>query len=551
MIKYTVTSTKPELTESNNTPSLGQETIESLRQMKEYLAVQEGLLIEKGLKSDDPLEVIKATKAWQDVQEREQSNLKSQLVDPNQWTQGVGYKAKRFALDYSTLRRMATTPIIAAIISRRQSQIARFAKPQRGKYDIGFVIQRKPDYYSADAVNNELSKKDKAIIKELTEFLLNGGTTSNAWHGDTFDTFLKKIVKDSLELDQACFEISRNKFGVPTEFVAIDGSTIRIADTIDDDDKDVDTTKGNVIKGYRPSYVQVIDQQIYNEYYPWELCFGTRNTTTDITSNNYGKSEIEQLINIITWMLFSDAYNGKFFSNGSNPKGIMKIAPGVNRNRLNEFRQEWMSMVTGVNNAWKIPVIESDKMEFIDLQKNNTDMQFEKWQEYLVKIACSVYKIAPEEIGFDLSRGGGLINNDSDNDTKLKFSKDEGLGPLLTSIEFWINKWIIGAYNPDFEFKFVGLDVDSESKEVDLDIKKLTSFMGWKEIRKKYNLPDEFEDGDFPLNSTFTGYQTQLQYAQQQQQSTDSVDEDMDKGLSDQLSSDPLILDAYKMLFDE
>lgn len=51
------------------------------------------------------------------------------------------------------------------------------------------------------------------------------------YHGDLFDTFLRKYVDDSLTLDQACFEIIPSQFCKPYEFFCVDGATIRFAST--------------------------------------------------------------------------------------------------------------------------------------------------------------------------------------------------------------------------------------------------------------------------------------------------------------------------------
>lgn len=537
------------------------EQLDQITKSKNQLLVQEGQLLEKAFQSHDPQVIIKANKHWEDVSKRQVSQLKSHLLDPNDWANGQGYRNK-LSLSYGTLRRMSKTPIIKAIIGTRQTQVSAFSSPQKNKYETGFVIRKKGDYYSD--VEDELSSEDKAKIKEITSFILNGGVVENSWHGDNFDSFLKKLVNDSLTLDQGCFEVVRNVGGVPQEYLATDGATFRIADSYDDDR--YENTNGRAkINGYYPSYVQVIDGSVKAEYYPWELCFGVRNATTDIRSNGYGVSEVEELINIITWMLFADAYNGKFFSQGSSPKGMLKVSSGVNRGRLAEFRQQWLSMVAGVQNAWKMPVLEADKMEYIDLQKNNTDMQFAQWQEYLIKVACAIFKIAPEEVGFNLGNasGGGALFEGS-NEAKLKYSRDKGLKPLLKSIQFWINKWIVNAIDSNYEFAFVGIDVDSEEKEVELLNKKVQHGLGVKEWRRAMNLPEDFEEGDFPLNAVYAQQMQQQMFADQQEESTEALeeedvwsdlqsDEDVMKGLENsplsQHIDNPLMLDALQTLF--
>ena len=54
-------------------------------------------------------------------------------------------------------------------------------------------------------------------------------------------------------------------------------------------------------------------------------------------------------------------------------------------------------MITGVMQAWKTPVVEAD-VDWIDLQKNNRDMEYTSWMEYLIKLSCAIYSIDPTEI---------------------------------------------------------------------------------------------------------------------------------------------------------
>lgn len=514
----TATSTLPPINEGSII-----EQLRGLSESRNALLAKEGELLEKGLSSLDPNTLIKANQYWHDVQKRESSEKKSLLFDPNEVLSQLDYKNRPQGLTYYTLRKMVRrTPIINAIIRTRKNQVAAFAAPQSNKYEPGFIIEKKKDFYTDES--EEMSAKDKKRAKYISDFLLNGGDFENSWTGDTFEMFLRKVTDDSLTLDAATFEVRRNRSGKPIEFFATDGATFRLADSYDDDEYVAQVRKQQ--RGYFPSYLQIIEEKVYGEFYPWEMCYGVRNQSTDIRKNGYGTSELEDLINIITWMLYSDQYNGKFFSQGSAPKGLIKVSGNVNSGRLHEFRQQWQSMVAGVNNAWKVPVIESDKMEWIDLQKTNNDMQFQQWQEYLVKVACSVFLISPDEIGFDMKGSGGgnpLFQNN--NEQRIKHSRDKGLRPLLRSHEVWINKWIVNALDPDFQIRFVGLDEDTEVNEIDLLGKKVEKGMGFREYRKAVGLPEELAKGDFPLNAVYA----QMIAAQEAQKAQDALQKEAEE----------------------
>jgi hypothetical protein len=314
-------------------------------------------------------------------------------------------------------------------------------------------------------------------------------------------------------INHNCFEVVRSRKGYSDmvrfgksagiiEFFATDGSTYRLADV--GSQYKGEMIRGDMVNGYYPQYVQVYQNQIVQEFYPWELCFGIRNQRTDIKMNGYGRSELEDLIRIITWMLNSDQYNGTFFSAGSAPKGILKVAGNVSEPMLNQFKQSWYNQIVGVNNAWKIPVIQSDKMDWVDLQAKNTDMQFHLFSQYLRLIACAVFKIDPIEVGFrGESEGSSLFERGKDK--QYDKSSEKGFEPYM---KFWakrFDKMIVSELTDKFEFAFTGLSPDDEQQLLESDIKKVGGFEQLNEVRKRRGL-EELEDGDVVLNSQYLQY---------------------------------------------
>lgn len=468
---------------------------------RKRIDIREQQQLERWMKSEDPDLLIKAQLHLDDVQKRQSSGIKTLIFDPEERNQGDGFLRKSSALTFHTLRLMSKTPIISAIIKTRVEQVSEFTTPQTDRFQPGFVIRPKVKTYFGELKKAEPDEKLQARIDEMVTFMLNCGDKTNSWHGDTFDSFTRKLIPDSLAMDQATFEVVRNRRGQPIEIMAVDAATMRIADSYEDDEYEDQNQSRVKINGYYPSYVQVMDGQVRNEYYPWELCFGIRNHSTSVFNNAYGSSELEELMNIVTWMLNSDTYNGKFFSQGSAPKGIIKVSGNVNTARLNEFRQTWQATTATVMNAHKIPVIESDNFEFIDTQQKNRDMEFSQWQEYLIKIACAMYKIDPSEV-FDLQYTNTNSFGGGNKEENVQYSKDKGLKPLLKAYAGWINKYIVSPKDPDLELVFLGVDAESEAKELDLDIKRASAFMGMNEVRNKHELGDLAED-DMILNPAF------------------------------------------------
>lgn len=476
------------------------------------LEAQRFRLLEKAAKSDSPNDILAAAKTMQEMGMRGHQTIdpKAYFIDPLEFNAQLGYKDKPFSLTYTTLSRMARVPVINSIIKTRKNQVADFAEPQVNRYNTGFVIQRKSKD-GGDAP--KMDSQDKKIAHAITDFLLAGGNRGT-WDKEDFDLFVRKVIDDSLTYDQMTFELIRNNRGQLQAFTATDAATFRIADsyfrsTYDNpffDRKALWTPNqelyGKEINGYYPYYVQIYQTQKVNDFYPWELCFGVRNPSTSIYSNGYGRSELEDLINVVTSLLWGDEYNRRFFSQGSAPKGLLKINKGLNGPALEQFKQQWQAMVTGVMQSWKTPVVEAD-VDWIDLQKNNRDMEYSSWIEYLIKLSCAIYSIDPSEIGWDISRSNG---NQSlfagSQEDRLKHSKDKGLYPLLKFLQRKINKYIVEPLNPDYELVFMGLNGMTIDQELEMDVKKVSNFQTVNEVRERWDMKP-IEGGDIILNSVF------------------------------------------------
>lgn len=510
-------------------------TIEQIEQQEKELAVSKRLLIEKSLKSENPEQIVKAqtyiTKEYEKVSSNQQT--KSFLFDPYFITGSLGYKEKNISLSYDTLRRMAKAPIIKSIISTRVDQVVSFCEPQKDDYSPGFIIRKKNQKKGYTP-----SKEDEAKVGKITDFILNCGE-NRTYDLVSFDSFTRKFIKDSLELDQATFERIKSRGGKFNSFIATDAATFRFADH--HNKAFLEKERKEIRRKELPTYVQILQSQIVAEFYKDELCFAIRNPQTTLHQNSYGNSELEDLILTVTAMLFGDQYNRNFFSQGSAPKGLLKVKGNVPENKLDAFREQWLSQVVGASNSWKTPIINADELDWVDLQKTNRDMEFSKYQEYLIKIACAVYKISPFEIGFDIAgASSGSKLGGASNEYYLRYSKEKGLKPLLKFYERIINRFIlpdIDENSSEFELVFVGMDDNSPEKEAELDAKILSSgARSLEEVRAMRGLGKP-KEGDMFLNPVYQQALAAKQAQAQQEQMAGNMDDgfiDLDTGEEDQ-----------------
>jgi hypothetical protein len=455
-----------------------------------------------------------------DLSKSNDAQPKTLLHDPFQLLESMGYKERPMMITYDTLRTMSErNPIIAAVINTRVNQIAAFSSPPKTKYDIGYSVEMRDD-------EAEPTIEDERRMKEIESMLENTGVTSLApEERDDFDSFLRKLGRDSLTFDQSCFEIVDGRGGKPVAFYAVDASTIRLA-TTPKYMKDVrDFTLQDI--GPEPQrskdtrYVQVISGKVVNTYTEDEMSFGIRNPRTNIKQNGYGTAELEILVNTVTAHLWAEEYNRRFFSQGSAPKGIIHFEGNVPENQLLAFRRQWHAQVMGVFNAWRTPVIAAPaKLQYTNLQMSNRQMEYSNWIDYLIKLICAVYLIDPSEINFEL-RGGAQSQEgplfESHSETKLKMSRDRGLRPFLKFIQSCINKDLIFRIDPRYEMRFTGLDAKTEEQMLELRIKEITNYKTIDEVRALDDLealgPER--GGDLIMNPSYITFMTQKAMAQQ------------------------------------
>lgn len=467
--------------------------------------------LQAALNSNDAGEIMKANLYLGEIN-RQPAKIQSVFFDPNDISgNGRGFKDSKGVLSFSVLRRMGDIHIVKSIVSTRVEQIMNFMDFSEDEQKEGFTIRKKKSLFSTG--DEKLTNEDKKKISKIVDFLEKGGWTDKWDNVDSLQEFVSKIMSDSLTLDQLAFEMVRNRMWELQKFRAVDASLIRFLDSVDPRQRE--GFEQYRFKGHLPRYCMVWEEMILHNpitkepilYYPWELGFGIRNKTSDVRRNGYGVSELETLVNIITWILWGFSYNANFFSQGSQPKGFINIKnPNISNSTLQEFRQAWTQTMAGVYNSHRTPVINGIDLEWVDLQKlSNRDMEFNEWIKFLIIMTCSVYRIDPSELGFNFKESQQIFGQDGQRE-RLKHSREKGLKPLLIFLQGVITKYIVSELDENYEFAFTGIEVEDEEAQVKLDSEKLSSGMvAMQDIFKKYNGRDFDPEKDIILNQVYQG----------------------------------------------
>ena len=451
--------------------------------------------------------------AWSNEEKLARERARANENQPKAWfadptalmdSVGMGYRSAPSNLTYDTLRQVSERDTyVSAIILTRIDQVAAFTRPQPNKYSVGFKIQ--PRYGDKKRL---LTDSERERCEEIQMVLLNTGREYNLGR-DGFLQFIQKFVRDSLTYDQACAETVRTYGGSVHSFSAVPSDTIRTA-----------TPKR--MKGTPPRvadlrkeirYVQVINSTITAEFTVDEMAFAVRNPRSWIRANGYGAPEIETLMTTVTSHLHAEQWNQKAFSQGSTMKGILNIKGNIPPVQFEAFKRQWHAQVSGIANAWKTPMLNSEDVQWLPTGMSNTEMGYQMWMEYLIKITTAIFRIDPAEINFDLRGGVGQQPVFmSSNEAQQKASKDRGLQPLMRFVEDTINRHIVWKIDPRFEMVFAGLDAKTEEQAQQLRMQQVQNTHTLNEVRAMDDLPP-VQYGDNVMNATYIGYKMQKEQA--------------------------------------
>lgn len=406
---------------------------------------------------------------------------------------------------HDVLKKFGNNPILNAIILTRSNQVAMYCQPARySEKGLGFEVRLRD-------LDAEPGRKEKEEMKRIEDFIVNTGKDKDV-DRDSFQTFCKKIVRDTYIYDQVNFEkvFNKNNKTRLEKFIAVDPSTIFYAT-----DK-----KGKIIKGGK-RFVQVVDKRVVASFTSRELAMGIRNPRTELSSSGYGLSEVEIAMKEFIAYNNTESFNDRFFSHGGTTRGILQIRSDQQQSQhaLENFKREWKSSLSGINGSWQIPVVMADDIKFVNMTPTANDMQFEKWLNYLINIISALYGIDPAEIGFPNRGGatgskGGSTLNEADPGKKQQQSQNKGLQPLLRFIEDLVNRHIISEYGDKYTFQFVGGDTKSATDKLNILKLETQIFKTVNEAREEQG-KKPIEGGDIILDASFLQGTAQLQQDKQ------------------------------------
>ena len=430
---------------------------------------------------------------------------RSAFERPLQSAYGFGWKERTNLSAFETARELTyQAPVIGVIISTRANECLPFTRRSMSRFSPGFRVVLRDE-------KEKPTKKSQERAKELEQFIEHTGDPETSALRDSFTSVVYKIATDSLMFAQFGIEIVPDRSGRPAQFYPVDASTLRIAQYAKPYESD------NLDKQIR--YVQVVDGQILTAYTHEQLIFAVRNPSTDVRMAGYGISELEKVQRACSAILDSWQYNVRAFTQGTNIRGIINVREPMGSEQFEDFREDFYRWARGVDNAHSTSVINSEQgFEYTDLSRSNRDLEYGEWTNFLIRIICSAYNMATDQIGFNYGNVGqdNALGQNS-NEWKITQARERGLRPLLDHIFGTLTNRIIYPLDENFRIEYVGLDQMTPEAAENYNTQRVRSTRTIDEIRAEADLaPMPDGTGNLILDPTWLQNRSMQQMQQQQ-----------------------------------
>lgn len=268
--------------------------------------------------------------------------------------------------------------------------------------------------------------------------------------GDTFWTWVQKIVEDIAVLDAGVFEKVRYPTGEIAELWPTAGEYIWVSSVWDGSDPD------------ETRYLWVPDGTVRARFTNDEMVYIMQNPRTNST---VGLSPLEVLRRTIEAELYSMDYNSAMVR-GAPPEGVLNLGESALPEDVQRARTYWESEILGQS---ALAIIGGYKSPgFIKFRDNNQEMQFREWLDYLVRQTAVVYGLSPMDLGltFDVNRSTAEQQGEN--------TEGRGMKPLMGGLQQMFTRYVVqdesfGGRENNLQFAFTSLNLKESKSRADIN----------------------------------------------------------------------------------
>jgi hypothetical protein len=473
-------------------------------------------------------------------------------TDPNLVNQYQSvYRAKVKLLPDSLLKRIIIQDdLVAAIIRARETQMGSFGRPRPDRFATGYVIE--PNVGVKERLTPAELKELDTRKQEAVQKFWTCGSTDGVDKKDhlSFAQFIQMATRNAVGLGRIAVEIvyqdqlgAEKKFhhfrptDVGTIFKAAPQRThaqalreqaVKMLKDLQHGN-DSERVKSNIDESKfekgEYAWIQVIDGRPVQAFTDDEMRVHNFYPVVDVELDGYPVTPIDTMISAVTTHINITTHNKLYFQTGRASHGMLVFkSDDVDQTTLHQVKQQFNASINSVNNAWRMPVFSvgtKDDIEWQSIDNSSRDAEFQYLTDMNARVILSAFQMSPDELpGWAyLSRGTNNQSlSESNNEYRLEAARDQGIRPIMTQFEDFINAVIFPLIDPSLaklcSFRFKGLDADTEEKESTRLQQDMPVHMTYDQVMQKVEKPiiGKAWGGDFPLNPQLQAIQDKFLY---------------------------------------
>lgn len=285
---------------------------------------------------------------------------------------------------------------------------------------------------------------DERLQAEIAALFKRPNPKSTSFRG-----FIEPIIEDLLVLDAGTIEKEFDIGNRVTNLWEVDGGSIKVSTIWDGEPK-------------QPRYFWYPDHQLRAQLLDRELIYMMDNPAT---YRVVGLSPLETLKIAIDSELGASMYNDRQMR-APTPDGMLDLGENARDDQVEGFKAFWRQDVAG-QGALAI-VGGSKNPKFVPFRMSNRDMQFQEWQEYLIRKIAAVFMLSPMDLMLerDVNRSTGEVQQEN--------TDDRGLKPLLGLIADYLTREVVwdegfGGELNNLAFQFTALNLRESQARAMID----------------------------------------------------------------------------------
>lgn len=347
-------------------------------------------------------------------------------------------------LSFIKLKQLSEVGIIRTLIQTRQDQMS-------SQEFIIRVKQDEPGVKGELAAKNAAKNKYASKIAEIKEFLESPDRRLD-WH-----QWLHQLLEQHYVYDGCVVYKRRTKAGAPYAWEVVDAATISIK--IDADGRPHPPPPSpayqQVLKGLPASnYTASVEEG--PQFTTGEMLYVASNTRVD---RAYGFPVVAQIQTHVEMMLARAREQLAEFNFGNSPHGIIEAPTGMNTDQIVSLQDLWDATFAGNPEMRRRMWWVANGSKYTNVPR---EMLFDQFDEWLVRVACFAFSIAPSPFIKQMNRATA--------DSAQEVATSEGLAPSLHFVARYINRLLDEFGVPQLEFAWADNAELDPSKKAVMDI---------------------------------------------------------------------------------